>query len=165
MGLPSKSEIQEEATRRFMTRQHLAGIPDLNPERMELQEENLLLEAQQGLMAADAQVRAEQEKYLRNMASEMGFSLFTKQELAQRARSVAWMGRALQKRKPIVIAKHLVLKRHAPIPKPKPKHYVARANAFRMPNPSTITRQIKRDGNIIKSFVFGEDVWKVRRHR
>ena len=84
--MPTKSEIEEEATRLFMLEGH--DISTNLPEREELSEGGFLKEAQHRLMSSgedevpQSQARAEQTQYVDTMAQELGLKVIPKEDLA-----------------------------------------------------------------------------------
>lgn len=97
-NMPNREEIRARAHALALERQITGDLPAITPTDEELKESGVWEEARLDLMRVTQQTLADQEKYLSDMAQEMGFELLAKEdfeELLTRNKLLAWKARAV----------------------------------------------------------------------
>lgn len=182
MGTPRKHKILQRAKEIAQERAYLQGLPTITPTEQELKETGIYQEAQHELMGRKTEFTMQQEKYVHDVASEVGLKVvdpFEWKEKQQKIRKLHWKAKGFKhlaktthtiptipivnltkphrrktmKKMPTV----LQLEKQITHPKPKRKKFHTRRVGKTM-------RKIKHV-NGVKMFSFPDHIWKVRQPR
>ena len=169
MPLPSKSEILRKAKAKAIERQVVSGLPSITPTEHELKETGTFQEARIDLMRVDQEALAEQERYLQEMAGEMRLKVIPLRELVALRRQTGyeytngWTKHKPKRRVPISVKPTVPKVKPKPAPTKKLKRIL-----FHHKKKKRQRLHVGRNGKKprkLKGFVFGDDVWKVRKPR
>jgi len=186
---PRKAEIIHRATAKALEKEILAGLPGITPTERELKETGMFQEAQIDLMQVDQEALSEQRRYLGEMAGEMNLAILPIRGLAtlKRETGYEWTNgwTKHEKHKPKVSAKEKERKKLEKYIRDqqerKKREWIKQAKKEALPKKKQIRRvqipvkpkkrkrlHVGRNGKKprkLKGFVFGDDVWKVRKPR
>lgn len=182
--LPRKHEILKKARGISMERAVIQGLPAITPTEAELKESGVYREARIGLMwGASSEAFAEQERYVSDMASEMGLVLLRKREHKQQLRKVEAFD-VFKAKYPLKVVKvngYKILLPTFPKPKIQPRKPRKRRSVIskvpvkpkrkkRKRNHSarigkTMRKLLRPMKNGKKVFAFPDSIWKVRQPR
>jgi hypothetical protein len=159
MVFPKKSEILQKALAKDLERQFRAGINPITPEESELKESGMFEAARTDLMRSNPAF-SEQEKYLHDMAGEMGLQVIPIKGLSELTRLSGWKWTDgwSHEHKPERVRKPFM---------PKPRHMAKIKHHHRKRHVShngrTRTMRALRHVRGKKSFSFPDSIWKVRK--
>jgi len=96
-NMPSRPDILARAQELYAERQIKSDLPGITPTEQELKDAGVYEEARLDLMRVSQQALSKQEKYLNDMAEELGFEVLHKddlKELFKRNKELMWKARA-----------------------------------------------------------------------
>ena len=183
MVTPTKRQILERAKRIEISDIVGKGLPAITPEDYELKESGAYHRAKMQLMSPKSTAFSQQEKYLNEMANEMGLVVFARKKVKELEQAEKRL-QQIEKRKAIKVEPnghsimflaHMLKPR---IPFKMPKIFAPKISVVKAPKPQKKRQRLhtgrngktprylrKRIKDGQKSFSFPDSVWKIRSPR